>query len=338
MAGRFDFLEIPGGGKRPPPHVAPVAAPVVPPPTVVPTPDFVILPPALPATARSYAPQRLELVEVIGGPGAELGQFNRPCGVCVAPDGGIFVADTGNHRVQKITPDGKVIGLGGAGSPDVQLFHNPVGVTTDALGNLFVLCQNGLISKFGPAGLRHTTFGMTGRQLGQLDGPLGLALDEFHNLWVADTGNSRVQIFTPRGRAERVFGNSRSLAQPLQKPHGVCLGAGAVYVADTANHTVVRFDRAGNAEYALGSSGTRVGELSWPVAVAVDTGDHLYVVEAYNHRVQLFPCDDQPRVLWDRGSHPTLKLDTPRALALAADGSVYVCDTGCHRLVRLQCR
>ena len=122
---RFRFLEITGSVRRP---------------TMVPVEEE--------PRAEPVARVRFRVAETIGGPGAELGYFNCPGGIAVDAESNIYVADSRNHRIQKITPHGEVYGLGGEG-----LLLCPQGVAVDNMGSLYIVEQGAnRLQKFGPRG------------------------------------------------------------------------------------------------------------------------------------------------------------------------------------------
>jgi DNA-binding beta-propeller fold protein YncE len=75
---------------------------------------------------------------VLAGARTGAGQFSRPAGVAVDAAGNVFVADTGNHRIQKLSPEGQVLALWGSEGPAPGQFSSPMGLAIDADGNLLV--------------------------------------------------------------------------------------------------------------------------------------------------------------------------------------------------------
>lgn len=130
-------------------------------------------------------------------------QFRRPCGLAIAKNGDLLVADIGNHRIQildRVT--GKYKGqFGPRGRKDGQLTY-PYGVDVDAEGQIYTV-EYGThrVQKWTPEGKWIASWGGPGRGLGQLSNPWGLSVDPDGTVYVADTNNHRVQKFRfPEGK------------------------------------------------------------------------------------------------------------------------------------------
>jgi sugar lactone lactonase YvrE len=134
-------------------------------------------------------------------------QFNFPFGVAVDAAGNVYVADTDNHSIRKITLAGEVSTLAGSGYPGnadgpggFARFGYPLRVAVDAAGNLYVAdTGNNRIRKISPAGAVTT---LAGSNEGFVDGvgaaaqfsqPNGVAVDAAGNVYVADTNNQRIR-------------------------------------------------------------------------------------------------------------------------------------------------
>ena len=140
-----------------------------------------------------------------GALGDEPGTFNRAMGIALGAgteSAGytVWVADTGNHRVQRFAPDGTVIGVvGGVGAGPGQLRY-PHDIATAHDGTLFVAeYGNNRISRFDASGQFITCYGEAGRGPGQFNAPRGVAVSPWGELFVADTDNHRIQAFTVEG-------------------------------------------------------------------------------------------------------------------------------------------
>jgi DNA-binding beta-propeller fold protein YncE len=201
-----------------------------------------------------------------GSAGTGPGQFSDPRGIATDSAGDLYVADHGNNRVQKLAPDGRVLviwgrhgGDGSGGTGDGE-FNRPRGVAVDRFGNIYVADkENNRIQKFDSRGRFLLRWGRNGG-----DGSAGAGDAEFHipysvaagreELYVADTGNNRVQEFTFGGRF------------------------------------IARIGRDGGD----GTAGNGPGEFSTPYGVAVDCRGNLYVTDEGNERVEVFGPVDAP--------------------------------------------
>ena len=186
----------------------------------------------------------------IGGYGAAQGLFIRPAGLAVDQEGNIFVADSGNHRVQKFDRDGLFLAqVGGLGSGNGQ-FNEPWGVALDAQGNLYVAdTWNHRIQKFNKDLQYVTQWGkptsdLTNPRPTDFWGPRDVTVDAQGNVWVADTGTSRVLKFDANGTYLATLGGPGSEAGKLSEPVGIEIAAnGDIYVADAWNSRIQKFDK-----------------------------------------------------------------------------------------------
>jgi sugar lactone lactonase YvrE len=190
-------------------------------------------------------------------------RFGGPFGVSVDSTGNVYVADTGNNTIRKVTPAGVVATLAGlagsSGSADgtgsAARFDNPRDVAVDSVGNVYVSDSgNSAIRKVTPAGLVTTLAGLAG-SFGSADGkgsvarfadPEGIAVDSAGNVYIADSLNNTIRKMTPAGDVTTLAGlagdgagstdGTGSVAR-FTFPYGVAVdGAGNVYVA--GNNTI----------------------------------------------------------------------------------------------------
>ena len=201
------------------------------------------------------------------GSAASQAQLNTPQGVAADSSGNLYIADTLNNVVRKVSPNGTIsnfAGNGGAGSSgdgsaatSAQL-HGPQGLAVDAAGNLYIAdTLNAKVRKVSAASGVITTVAGSGTPgyggdggaaaSAQLNLPIGVAVDSSGNLYIADFGNSRVRkvsasgaiIGTVAGNGSTGYsgdGGPAAKAQ-LNGPQGVAVdAAGNLYIADTENN------------------------------------------------------------------------------------------------------
>jgi sugar lactone lactonase YvrE len=238
-------------------------------------------------------------------------RFSSPQGVATDSAGNVYVADTGNYTIRKITPAGVVTTLAGiagvAGSADgigaSARFNGPQSVATDSAGNVYVAdFGNDTIRKITPDGLVTTLAGAAGMQ-GSIDGmgaaarfngPYGVAVDASGNVYVADFGNDTIRKITPDGLVTTLAGaagmqasiDGIGAAARFNGPYGAAVDAsGNVYVADTGNDTIRKITPAGVVTTLAGTAGAAgstdgigaAATLFAPQGVATDSAGNLYV-------------------------------------------------------------
>lgn len=215
-----------------------------------------------------------------GSPVSGPGQFNAPTFVAVDSLGQVYVADTGNNRIEKFDGNGNFI---------LQwTVMAPQGIAASAGGNIFVVHEDH-VSKYDSIGTLIYTIGTTGTAAGQFQNPTGIVLDAVGNFYVSDTGNDRVQKFDPAGVFLLAFGTTGTGDGEFDGPQGIGIDAlDAVYVVDTGNDRVQKFDNTGAFILKWGTTGSGDGEFNTPTGLAVDTNNDIMVVDKVNSRFQQF--------------------------------------------------
>ena len=227
--------------------------------------------------------------------------FNDPWDVAVAPDGTIYVADTWNHRMQRLDAEGNRIAtwglLGEYGLDDPMgqgAFYGPRGVAIGPAGRVYVTdTGNKRIQVFEPDGRFAFQWGGGGVLEGYLDEPVGIAIGPGDEVYVADTWNRRVQVFDSDGiflRQWPIAGWDTGL--PDEKPYLAVDAGGRVYVTDPGHYRVLVFDSLGNYLLSFGQYGLDESSFALPMGIAIGEDGSIYVTDAHNSRVLVFdPVD-----------------------------------------------
>src|SRR5690606_4282379 len=222
--------------------------------------------------------------------GKELGEFVYPSAVAVDGEGNLYVADSKNHRVQKGAASTETWSAwgkeGGGAGRGLGEFDSPEGVAVDGSGNLYVAdTANARVQMLSASSGQWIEWGVrgpvSGAAVGEFNAPLGVAFAARGNLYVADTGNPRVQKLTKStgewsaiGRSD---GQSGGALGEFYSPYGVAVdGSGNVYVADQSNNRIQKRSSADGSWSLFAGPGAGVGQVYLPAAVAVDSQGNLY--------------------------------------------------------------
>ena len=246
--------------------------------------------------------------------------FNIPTGSATDTSGNVYVADSMNNIVRKITPVGAVTTFAGTsgvvGSANLTgaaaSFYRPTGIASDSSNNLYVTdALANTVRKITSGGAVATYAGYPS-VIGSTDAtgsaasfftPSSLASDTSGNLYVADAGNHTIRKITPAGAVTTIAGtagqkgttDATGAAARFNAPNGVTVdAAGNVYVADTGNHTIRKITPAGVVATIAGAAGTAgvtnatgiAARFNSPNGVAVDASGNLYVADTYNYGVR----------------------------------------------------
>jgi uncharacterized protein (TIGR03663 family) len=282
------------------------------------------------------------------GPGTEPGQFKDPIGVAVGADGVIAVVDSGNARVQRFDRDGAFLGSWGEDEGGVTFTRTanglgPTGVTVAADGTTWVADTWGhRVLALDTSGTTVQTIGAetidTGDDAARVDeaggrffGPRDIAVSDAA-IYVVDTGNERVQIFTRDGAFVDAWGGYGSGAGQLIEPVGIALGPdGNVYVADSGNARISIFTPDGEpvAQWPV---------LVWPAPapgglppafqpyLAFDADGNLYATASNAGQVVVF--DGEGAMIDAVTDADGERLTQPVGVAIAPDGAVLFTDVG----------
>ncbi len=245
-------------------------------------------------------------------------QLQGPASVAMDSAGNLYIADSGNNRIRKVS-NGVITTLAGNGTP-------------------------GFSGDNGPAAAA------------QLHGPSGVAVDATGNVYIADDFNARVRmvsggvITTVAGNGTPGFSgdNGPAIGAQLSGPNSVALdAAGNLYIADSLNNRIrevsggVITTVAGGGSFSLGDNGPATkAQLSLPAGVAVDATGNLYIADSANERLRrvvggiitTLAGDGNASFSGDGGSSIYAEIDNPSGIAVDSSGDIYFADTDNNRI------
>ncbi|MCJ7621474.1 MAG: PQQ-binding-like beta-propeller repeat protein, partial [Anaerolineae bacterium] len=171
--------------------------------------------------------------------------------------------------------------------------------------------------------------GQRGDGEGQFQSPQGLALDAQGNVYVADRGNRRVQVFDPQGGFLMAIADAR-----FTGPRYVALDEGGrIYVSDASERVDV-FNGRGDPLQSFGQAGSLPSQFSQIADLVVDAAGDLYVVDSGNARVQKFSMLRGLLFTFGDVGEAADSVTRPQGIALDAEGNVYVADAQNGRIVK----
>jgi RHS repeat-associated protein len=169
-------------------------------------------------------------IKSFGSKGSGNEQFNCPEGLAVSSSGNIYVADRGNHRVLELNSEGKWIKTYSQSTEH----EGPFDVKLDTSGDLWVsYAWESKIAEFGAEGTLLELWGTKGTAPGDLEDAYRLKIGPEGNIWVAEWGNNRVQVFTPTGVLVTGFGEYGSGEGQFSHARGIAFSGSSVYALDS---------------------------------------------------------------------------------------------------------
>ena len=216
--------------------------------------------------------------------------LGKPKGMGRDHDGNILVLEPHYQRVNVFSPEGKLVAQWGKRGTNAGQFTLPRAVAVTSLGEVFVSEYSVLdrVQRFAARGEKLlASFGHSGNEPAEFNRPEGLCVDAQDRLYVADSCNHRIQVFSSDGKFLRAYGRAGKGKGDLSYPYDICVdAAGRQYVCEFGNSRIQVFDANDQPLEIIGSPGTAPGQFNNPWGVALDSAGNLYVADSQNHRVQ----------------------------------------------------
>jgi len=305
---------------------------------------------------------------------ANQAQLQLPTGIAVDSKGNVYIADTGDNLIRKVTPDGNIHSIAGDGYANFygdaaaatsSEVNHPQDVAVDSSGNVYIadtgnaairkITSDGLINTIaGNATVGYSGDGSAATSAGLIQ-PYGVAVDSTGNVYIDEPTDGRIRkvtisdgkINTVAGNGTLGFGGDGSAASSAQLnlPTGIAVdSSGNLYIADSGNFRVRKM-AGGNISTVAGNGGVSYSgdggpatkaQLNRPQAVAVDSAGNLYIADTNNNVVRKvaangtitnFAGNGTAGFGGDNGAATSAQLNSPEGLAVDSAGNVYIADT-----------
>lgn len=278
--------------------------------------------PASPASAQVH-----EYITSWGSLGSSgEARFSGPTGAAVDYLGNLYVADTGNSKIQKYNNVGGFIAEWGG--IENGTLASPMGIAID--GNSVYVIDNSLdaVVVYDLDGNYQFSWGENGAGPGQFALAFGIKIYN-DTVYVTDTGNSRVQTFTLEGEHIRTFGDNPQAGSSLHSPVGIAAGPnGTVFISDASNAVIYQYSSEG--EILAEISGSVGGADVRGHGMAVDVDGNLYVTDANNNRIVRLDPNGNSDSVWGTYGTGIYQFIKPTDAVIDPYGQLFIVDSGAH--------
>ena len=286
--------------------------------------------------------------------------------------GNVYVTDGSNYRVRKITPGGLVSTFAGSGNNSFAdgvgasaSFSTMLGIAIDGAGNLYIadlgnhrirkVTANGVVSTVAGSGIPGFADGPSGTA--QFHLPMGVAVDNLSNIFVADAGNNRIRKISYNGDVSTIagtgvsgFADGAALTAQFSNPMKIKLDvSGSLIVLDQNNNKVRKISNtgfvttiAGNGTAGFMDGAGSIAQFNYPAGLATDAAGNIYVGDQLNHRIRKITPVGTVSTLAGTGTAGYLDgvvtvalLNRPCGLDITAVGVIYTTDNYNHTIRKI---
>jgi YD repeat-containing protein len=305
------------------------------------------LPPGTGGAHMTYSTQ-------FGTTGSGEGQFNHPLGSATDGLGDVWVSDTNNHRIQKLSGTGKPLAAYGSYGTGNGQFEEPIGLDVNqSTSNVYIAdCADNRIQELSSTGEFIRTFGSYGTELGQFHCPSAVKLDTSGNVWATDSGNNRIEKFSSTGTPIETIGWGVSNGEAklevctssckagiagsgngqFHEPGGLTFSGSNLYVADYANNRVEELSSTGSYLSQFGSPGDGGGQFKGPEPIATDAAGNVYVLDTGQDRAEEFSASGTFIATFGTPGSGEGQLADPEGISINSAGDVYISDATNNRI------
>jgi hypothetical protein len=312
---------------------------------------------------------------------ATAGALNKPASVAVDKQGNVFIADFYNNVVRKVSPAGIITTIAGnntegycgdGGPATAAKLHGPWGVAADEAGNVyFTDKENHAVRKVNTSGII-TTIAGKGKPgywgdngpatAALLNHPLGLAVDNAGNIYVADNSNTAVRKINAAGTISTFAGNHKAgysgdggpatAASFKNIRYVACDANGNIFISDTWNSVIRKVNPAGivstfagnhTMKYSGDGGQATAAGIYFPVGITVAADGSLYIADNHNHVIRRVGSDGLISTVvgngtrgysGDGGPATASQMANPTSIAIDATGKLYIAEF-VHNLIRV---
>ena len=231
-----------------------------------------------------------------GGKGSAPGQLNTPLGITTDRSGNVYVADTGNRRVQIFTPRGTCRSVVPVAPAEGEKTADPVDCAVDDKRQRLYVVDNDnhhlLVYSLTDSKLLQR-WGSEGEGTRAFRHPFFTTLGTDTSVLVVDVLNTRVQVWSPQGEVISTIGEYGVDLGQLYRPKGVCVdGDNTVFVSDSYLGAIQTFNRYGHFKSVAADEKGAILQWTAPVGITIDDRQRLYVVEMLANRVRVYEIMD----------------------------------------------
>jgi len=262
------------------------------------------------------------------------GQFFKPQSLATDGEQNIYVADSGNSRVQKFTSDGKFLLSWGTNGKEDGQFLFPTGIATFENFVYVVDEKQFTVQKFDSEGNFILKWGEFGMKPGQLNMAKEITVDSDGFVYVVDTLNHRIQKFTADGEFVSSFGKYGFVDGGLKTPVDIVINGDFIYVSDPGNNKIEKYTSDGI--YLKTFDQSFGGKSITPKGLATDPDGNIYLIDPVNQRILKIDSEGNTMSIWGTLGNGKGEFLQPTDLVLDNLGYIFVLDSAYNKIQKFQ--
>lgn len=242
--------------------------------------------------------KRVQVFDTAGSPifkfgkeGKNEGEFNFPYGITGDKDKNVYVADLYNGLISIFDSKGNFIKYFKEKDEKNKAIKSPGGIRIFDEKLYVTDIEQSKVFVFNLKGEKLLEIGKTGMNDGEFRAPNSITVDKDGNIYVCDTGNQRIQMFSSKGKFIKSLNGSKDGkgSSLFVNPRGIGIDSqGILYVVNNLTHYVYGFDKEGNKVFEFGGMGADNEQFYLPNGLVVDENDQLYITDTLNQRIAVY--------------------------------------------------